>query len=121
MALSHGEWGEIQNLIKRMIGDVGEPFVQGVVIRNDPLNGTIYLKEFGDIAIPLIAHHYSVTYNVRDTSGRIVRTKTIPYSKDVEVLVPKVGDTVLVAQHLGTRGLPKCLGVIVSRNFATGD
>lgn len=121
MAISWSDWAEIQNLIAKMIGDQGDTFVQGTVIRNDVIRKVVFLKEFGDIPIPLIAHHYQVTYTSRDASGRTVRMKTVAYSKDVEVLVPRVGDTVLVAQHLGTRSLPKCLGVIQSVNFVTGD
>ena len=119
--ISHGDWNEIQSLIRRMIGDQGDTFVQGTVIRNDPIRKVVFVKEFGDIPIPIVAHWYQVTYNTRDTSGRVLRTKTIPYSTDVDVLVPRVGDIVFIAQHLGTRSLPKCLGVIQSKNFVTGD
>jgi hypothetical protein len=40
-------------------------------------------------------------------------------SRDVEtkVDVPKVNDTVLVALEMGTRRLPRCLGVIQSQDY----
>ncbi len=121
MPLSFNDWAEIHNVIRKTVADTGEPFVQGKVIRNDLINKLVYLKEFGDTPIPLVAHHYQVKYLSRDSSGRIIILKTVAYSADVEVLVPKVGDIVLVAQHLGTRSLPKCLGVIMSRNYIQAD
>lgn len=121
MALSFGDWDEINKVIAKAIGNVGEPFVQGTVIKSDPVKNVVFLKEFADVPIPIVAHHYQVTYNSRDTSGRVVRLKTIAYSNDVTVLVPRPGDIVLVAQHLGTRALPKCLGVIQSKNYIIGE
>lgn len=121
MPLSHSDWTEIQNTIRRMASEVGEPFVQGKVIKVDPKNKTVFLAEFGDTPIPLVAHHYQITYNSRDSAGRTVRVKTNPYTTDVDVLVPRVGEIVLVAQHLGSRALPKCLGVIQSTNYVVGE
>ncbi len=121
MALTHGDWNEIHNAIRKGVADTGEAFVQGVVIKSDAINKVIYLKEFGDTPIPIVAHHYQVKYLARDDSGRKIILKTLAYSADVEVLVPRIGDIVLVAQHLGTRALPKCLGVIMSRNFVQVD
>lgn len=131
MALSHDDWREIQNLVKRIVSQSGEPFVQGVVVKSDPVNKLIWLKEFGDQPIPLIAFDYKVKYYYNEPFGnttavgtavqtRMKTRTTTAYSKDVEVLTPRVGDTVLVAAHLGSRRLPKCLGVIKSKNYISG-
>jgi len=117
MAISYREWDEIYAAIKKIVGGAGEPFRQVKVIRVDANNKLVWAAEFGDTPIPLFAHYYQVSYTYKDASGRTVIGKTVPYSNNVEVLVPKVGDIILVAQHLGTQGLPKCLGVLISKNF----
>lgn len=115
--LTHPEWNEIYTVIKKMIGDLGEPFVQATVIKSDAARKVVFCKEFGDVPIPIFAHYYQVKYTYKDNAGRTIIQKTPAYSPDVEVLVPKVGDIVLIAQHLGSRSLPKCIGVLFSKNF----
>lgn len=36
------------------------------------------------------------------------------------VIVPEIGDTVLIARELGTRALPRCLGIIQGREYLLG-
>ena len=121
MAFSQSEWNAIEQLVNRMLTSVGEPFIQGKVVKNDPVRKLVWLKEFGDTPIPLIAFDYQVKYYDQDSLGVTRVKKTPAYSKDVDILVPKVGQTVLVAQHFGTQRLPKCLGVIKSRNFVQSE
>lgn len=128
--ITNDDWREIQKYVERRLAESGEPFVQGVVVKNDPIKKLVWLKEFGDQPIPCISFDYQVKYYYREPYGnttavgnavnsRISTRKTKPYSKEVEILVPRVGDIVLVAQHLGSRRLPKCLGVIKSKNYVT--
>lgn len=132
MALSQSDWREIQKMVGRMVGQIGQAFVQGEVVKSDPTKKLVWLKEFGDQPIPLIAFDYQVKYYYNEPFGnttavgnpvntRMKTKKTQAYSKEVEVLCPKPGDIVLVAQHMGSRRLPKCLGVIKSKNYVTGD
>lgn len=121
MPLTNADWREIQKFVGKMTASGGEPFVQCKVIGIDISRNVVFAKEFGDIPIPIVAHYYQVTYSSRDASGRVIRLKTQAYSKEVEILLPQIGDTILVAQHLGTRALPKCLGVIQSKDFVVGD
>ncbi len=116
MPLSFRDWDEIYAAIRKVVGDQGEPFQQVKVIRSDPVNKLVWAKEFGDTPIPLFTNYYQISYTYKD-GGRTVIGKTVPYSNNVEVLVPKVGDIILVAQHLGSRVLPKCIGVLASKNF----
>jgi hypothetical protein len=124
--IDHNDWREIQNFVSRLLGEQGEPFTQGVVVKNDVVNKLVWLKEFGDQPIPLIAFDYQVKYKFQNSVGltyenpigQTVIEKTQPYTKDVEILTPRVGDMVLVARHLGSRRLPKCLGVVKSENYA---
>lgn len=132
MALSHDDWREINILIKRVMSEIGEPYVQGVVVKNDPINKLVWLKEFGDQPIPMISFDYQVKYYYNEPFGNTTAVgsgvnaqtkarKTNAYSKEVEVLVPRVGDTVLVAKYMGSRRLPKCLGVLKSTNYVTNE
>lgn len=130
--ITNDDWREIQKLISRMVAEIGEPFVQGKVVKNDEINKLVWLKEFGDQPIPCIAFDYQVKYYYREPYGnttavgtavnsRIATKKTKPHSKDVEILVPRVGDIVLVARQMGSRRLPKCLGVIKSKKYVKNE
>jgi hypothetical protein len=134
MPIPHGDWRAIQDMVSGMIEGQGEYFVQDIVVKSDQDNKIIWTKEFGDQAIPLFTFDYQVKYYDSDatsasTTGGIDGPwtttiskqrkpyKTRPYTKEVEVLVPRIGDVVLIARHLGARRLPKCLGVLKSKNF----
>lgn len=121
MAISQSEWTAIQDFVNSMLSKIGSPFVQGKVIKSDPARKVVWLKEFGHQPIPIIGFDYRVKYNSQAPDGTVIVKKTKPYTKDVEILVPQVGDTVLVAQHFGTSRLPKCLGVIKSRNYVDSE
>lgn len=128
MPFSHSEWQAIQGLINRTIQEGGEYFVQDIVVKSDPVRKVIWTKEFGDQAIPLFGFDYQVKYfqNLTDSNTgspnynpvqKLVPRKTVAYSKEVEILTPRKGDVVLIARHMGARRLPKCLGVLKSKNF----
>jgi hypothetical protein len=123
MALSHGDYGEIQKLINKAIGQQGEYFVVGRVIKSDNIKKLVWLSEFGDQPIPIIGFDYQVKYYYVEPFGvttavgaavnkRTAVRKTTLYSKEVEILVPRIGELVLVAKHMGSDRLPKCLGVV---------
>lgn len=132
MSLTHGQWAAIQEMVNNMLAAQGEYFVQDVVVKSDPVRQLIWTKEFGDQPIPIFAFDYQVKYYSNTTtsvSGATPGPYTIvnsltprlskPYTKEVQVLTPRKGDVVLVARHLGARRLPKCLGVLRSKNFIT--
>jgi hypothetical protein len=58
-----------------------------------------------------IAHYlgYTEAFKVRKTIQKAT------------VRVPKVGDTVLVARELGTRRLPRCLGILQGKNWISAE
>jgi hypothetical protein len=117
MALTQRDWNEIQRFVGSLVAQQGEAFVQGEVVRNDPVKKLIWMKEFGDQPIPLISFDYQVKYYYRDAAGNMVPRTTKANTKEVDILVPRVGETVLVARHMGSRRLPKCLGVIKSTGY----
>lgn len=118
MSLSRDDWREIMRFVNSLFAKHGEPFVQGMVIKRDSVNRLVWLKEFGDQPIPLVAFDMQVKYYIPDGQGGLKPRLTKAFSnEEVEILTPRVGDVVLIAQHLGSRRLPKCLGVIKSRNY----
>lgn len=111
MPINHEEWQSID----RRIADLARPseFVQGKVIKVDKKKNVVWLKECGDQPIPIYAFNYSVKYYDIDQNGntRVRKAETI-------VILPKKGDIVLIAKQFGSRRLPKCLGVLRSKDFA---
>ena len=131
MPLSFDDWREIQKFVNSRLGEQGQGFVQGKVVKNDTVNRLVWIRELGDQPIPLISFDYQVSYyydaptGVQGNPGDPVNSKTTlkqtpAYSKDVKVLTPRVGDLVLVALHFGSVRLPKCLGVIKSKKYVGG-
>ena len=117
MPLNHADFSEIRTFVERLLSTRGEPFVQAKVTKSDPVNKLIWCKEFGSIPIPLIGFDYKVKYKYVNAAGDVVLAETKAYSDAVQILTPRVGDLVLIAQHLGTSRLPKCLGVVKSKGY----
>ena len=104
--ISEGEWESIAKFVEKIFRKKGEYFVTGKVIKRDEKKKLIWMKEFGDQAIPIVGFDYEVTYYDKSDTG------VEPKKAKVKLLVPKVGQSVLVAREFGTRRLPRCLGVI---------
>lgn len=102
MPLHEGDFRSIRALVERMLGQKGEYFTTGTVIKRDELRNVVWLEEFGDQAIPLVAYDYEVKYY--DASGAKLAK--------VRPLLPKVGQTVVVARELGSRRLPRLIGIL---------
>jgi hypothetical protein len=112
MAIAEGEWESIRSLIQRMLGGRAESFITGRVTKVDKTNKNVYMKEFGSQPIPMIVNDYEITYYDTLPNGR-----TQKKTAKVDLLMPKVGDTVVVAREMGTHRLPRCLGKMVGRKW----
>jgi hypothetical protein len=112
MAISDPEWLSISNLVNKEFKKRGEYFILDRVTKRDEKNRLVWVKELGDQPIPLIAFNYTVEYYDVNQLGN-----TVKKTAKVKVQVPKIGQTVLVAQQFGTRRLPRCLGVVQSTNY----
>ena len=117
--ISEPEWESIANLFNKLMRKKGEYFVTGTVIKRDEVKKLVWLREFGDQAIPIVAFDYEVMYYDETPQGQVTTAvgaaadyKTKAKKAKVKVLVPKIGQTVVVAREFGTRRLPRCLGVI---------
>ena len=128
MPISEPEWTSIvtmiEKVVRRIVGTRGDYFITGKVIKVDNLNKCVYLKEFGDQPIPIVGFDYEVKYydeSPRGTnygaSGSAANFKTLKKTAKATVIMPKIGDSVLVARELGTRRLPRCIGVIQGKKW----
>lgn len=114
------QWRAIQDYVLKVVSQRGEPLTVDVVVKRDDERKLIWTREFGSTPIPIFTFDYTVKYYDTQTSGAVKAKKTRPArgkQREVEVVTPKVGDTVLIARHLGSRNLPKCIGVMQSHNF----
>jgi hypothetical protein len=100
-----------------------EAITQGTVIKRDLKRHVIFMKEFGTTPIPILAFNYEVNYfdvqpfGSTPNAGQPMPKKRFAKKVIAKPQLPKVGDTVLVLKHLGSRRLPKCIGIIQSKNF----
>lgn len=112
MPISDGEWVSIRALVESLVGKKGEYLVTGEVIKRNTDDKTVFLAEFGDQPIPVVAFDYRVKYYDTDETGTVNVRNVI-----AEVQVPQIGDTVIVARELGVNRLPRCLGVLKGKNW----
>jgi hypothetical protein len=120
MSFKDHQWRAIQDLVEKLIASRGEYFSIGVVTKRDPKRKLVWTDEFGNTPIPLFTFNFQLKYYDTQQDGTLkVRKSKVPRGtvKELDVLVPNVGDTVLIARHLGSRSLPKCIGVMQSHNF----
>jgi len=118
--ISEPEWASIAAMIEKISSQVSgkrqDYFTTGPVIKVDVPNRCVYLAEFGDQAIPIVAYDYAHDYYVTDQSGNTVKKTAVS-----KVKMPKPGDTVVVAREYGTRGLPRALGVLQGTNWILSE
>jgi hypothetical protein len=107
MPLHEGDFKSIRVLIEKMLGQKGEYFITGTVIKRDTAHKLIWMAEFGDQAIPLVGLNYTVKYYDTDQNGLVSAKQAV-----VSPVLPAIGETVLVARELGSRRLPRLLGVL---------
>ena len=73
-------------------------------------------RRLEQIADYKIWQEHEIRYYDTDGNGNVI----VRNAKAV-TLVPKVGQTVLVAYEMGISRLPRCLGVIQSTNWITSE
>ena len=104
MALNEREWDSIYAAIRST--NPQNEVVYGRVVKRNVAKKVIYLSEFGDQPIPLVA--LNAVAHVYDETPTGVKKKTVK----IEFEVPKVGELVVVLRQMGERRLPKCVGVV---------
>lgn len=112
MPLTDTDWRRIQSLINNSDRKRPEYFSQDKVIAVDQQRNVVFVKSYGDQAIPIYSFEYDVNYIDTVKGDRIKARHTIAKPR-----LPKKGDTILIARHMGSGRLPKCLGILLSNNF----
>ena len=107
--LSQQVWAQVSELIARSSGN--EEITRGTVIKVDAVNRNVFVKEFGETAIPLVGFDIQVDFYDTTTTG--VEKKT----SIARAAMPKVGDLVVIARQGGARRLPLCLGIVQGKNY----
>lgn len=105
--LTQADWESIYQTINSALPT--HEVTYGKVVKRDTKKKLVWLKEFGDQPIPLVGFKAEVTYY--DTTPTGVKKKVAK----IEPEVPKVGELVVVLRQMGSRRLPKCVGVVLSR------
>jgi len=132
MPITEPEWQSVAAMIERkimqMTGLRSNNFITGKVIKRDVPNKCVYLKDFGDQAIPVVGFNYTVKYydetpngTTAVSSGSAQPYKTRVKTVTVDVVVPNVGDIVAVLCEMGTHRLPRCIGVIQGKNWLVAE
>jgi hypothetical protein len=114
MPLTESDFMSIRKMVESLIGETGEYFITGEVIKRDPNKKLVWLAEFGDQAIPVVSFDYTVK-----TYDTLPNGKVVVSSYDAEIKTPALGEIVVVARELGTRRLPRALGVIQGIGWIT--
>lgn len=109
--LAYDDWNQIQSRISALIAQAGVSFVQGEVIKRDDVKKLVWIEELGTTPIPIIGFDYE--FLVYDETP----TETRAYTLLIKPKCPDIGDTILVALHLGAHRLPKCIGKIQSKDW----
>jgi hypothetical protein len=128
--LSPEIWNAISDLMHRVVP--GREITFGKVVKRDRIKKLIWLKEFGDLSIPLCyftnSVHYFDTVPVGVvTSGQPVNTE-LRERKDpdlnlthqrywTKVQTPRVGQMAVILNSRGTDKFPICIGVIQSKGY----
>jgi hypothetical protein len=126
--ITEQEWNSIAQFVTKIAmetsGRRGDHFFVDKVIKRDEVNSLIWVKELVDTPIPLFGFDYLVKYIDETPAGTgwgwgdyIAKTQTII----VKPLTPNIGDLVLIAREMGSGRMPRCLGVLHSKNFATDE
>lgn len=115
--LSRGIWNGIADLVQR--SRAPREIYYAKVARADEKKKLIWCKDFGDLAIPLVAHGgFGFYYDTRPTGsvtdGQPVATEKAKTRMVMEIACPAKGDLVVILDPWGAKRFPICIGVIQS-------
>ena len=105
-------WDAIADLVRRE--SPKREIRTGRVIKRDERRGHIWLEEFGQTAIPLVSFGHSFDY-FDTVSANDVKKRTLSPT-DAKIMVPQVGELVVVLDMMGNRRFPICVGKIQSKS-----
>lgn len=112
--LSPAIWNSIADLVQRSQSSREIFFCK--VTRADKVRKLVWTDDFGGTAIPMVAHTFSFSYF--DTTSSDVQKRDDPDNPahQTQIIVPKVGQTIVVLDPWGAKRFPFCIGVIQSKS-----
>lgn len=124
--LSSEIWNAIADLVQH--SQTAREIYYVKVTRVDKKKKLVWAKDFGDLAIPLVAHSYSFSYYDTEPTGNVTSGQPVTTKKTLktdklqenpvyrtEIVTPKVGQLIVVLDPWGVKRFPICVGVIQSK------
>jgi hypothetical protein len=132
LMIDNHEWNAIRDMIQQLLP--AESVVFDRVTKRDTVDKLVWTKEYGNLALPLVSFQYGFAYY--DTQLTANPTNTFPVRSHqvrredltnqnvnfkTRLIVPKVGDMVVILDRYGVKRHPVCIGVTESKNFWVGE
>lgn len=128
--LSRAIWNGISDMVRR--SEAPREFYFSEVVKSDPANNLIFVKDFGDVPIPLVAFARSFAYYDTVPTGvsglsvttRVDRREDMAHTNKnflANVVCPSKGDVVVVVDPFGAKRFPFCVGVLVNGKGAWAE
>lgn len=118
--IAHNLSPRIWNAIARLAEQYREPrqvyFCN--VTKIDKTRKLIWVEEFGSLALPLVGFGYSFMYYDTQPSGSQTKRGDTSQKNDayhVEIIMPKIGQTVAIVDPWGAKNFPFCIGIVQSK------
>jgi hypothetical protein len=130
--LPSGIWNALYAAIQKAIPPREVTF--GQVVKRDEIKQLVWVREFGDVAIPLV--YFGTSFEYLDTTpvGNVTDGQPVNIERQMrgdktqandayhtKVMVPKVGQMVCVLNPRGAKRFPMCIGVIHGTDYWQGE
>lgn len=113
--LSDAIWNAIADLVRRN-GSQREVY-HVTVSKVDKARKVLWADEFGDIGIPVVVHSLGQALYDTQPDGTLKKRGEDYETNDAyqaQIIMPQIGDTVVVLDPGGSKTVPICIGVIQS-------
>lgn len=109
--LSRSVWNAVADLARR--SQTPREVYFSEVSRADPARNLVWVKDFGDTSIPLVAFDSSFAYYDTIQTGEVVR-RDDPTNENYQTktVCPKKGDLVVILDPWGAKRFPICVGLL---------
>lgn len=115
--LSDAIWNAIADLVRR--SDSQREVYHVEVTKVDKTRNVLFADEFGDIGIPVVAHSLGHSFYDTQPDGSVQKKGADYETNDAyqaKIIMPMVGERVVVLDPGGSKSVPICIGVIQSPN-----
>lgn len=116
--LTEADWNNIYKVIRSEITPT--EIIFGEVIKRDVKHRLVWVDELGDQPIPLVGFNNNVTvYDVEPFENIVdvdldVQSSSRQRVFTSDVIVPQVGEVVMILRQFGQNRLPHCIGTALT-------